>query len=258
MPNDLVLSELDGPVAVLTLNRPKQFNAVSLEVMETLTTLLEKHDADPNVRCMVIAGAGDKAFSSGADIGDMVEASMVEMVRRNQFIRWERIKRITKPIIAAVQGYCVGGGNELAMACDIIIASEDAVFSQPEINIGVIPGAGGTQRLTRALGKYKAMEMVLTGRMLTAQEAYIAGLCTRVVAKEACVREAVRLGKEIATKPAVAVRFGKESVVKAQETSLQEGLEYERKLFYMLFATEDQKEGMRAFMQKRKPEFKGE
>jgi len=257
MPADLVLSRLDGRVAVVTLNRPDVLNALSLDLMIQLVETLERHDADPAVRCIVLTGAGDRAFAAGADIKDMAEASVVQMYERNQFARWERIKRVRTPIIAAVNGFCLGGGCELAMHCDMIIAGETARIGQPEINIGVMPGAGGTQRLTRAIGKFRAMELILTGRQMTAREAYDAGLVTRVVAPEACLTEAVTLAKGIAARAPLAVRLAKEAVLKAWELPLSEGLEHERKLFYLLFATEDQKEGMRAFIEKRKAEYNG-
>jgi len=257
MPDEFVLSRTDGHVAVVTLNRPKVLNALSLDLMIQLVETLERYDLDPNIRCIVLHGAGDRAFAAGADIGDMAEATVVDMYERNQFARWEKIKRIRKPIIAAVSGFCLGGGCELAMHCDIIIASESAKFGQPEINIGVIPGAGGTQRLSRTVGKFRAMELILTGRFMTAQEAHAIGLVTRIVPVETFVEEAVKLAREISERPPMAVRLAKEAVLKAFETPLSEGLEYERKLFYMLFATEDQKEGMKAFFEKRKAEYRG-
>ncbi|MEK6677337.1 MAG: enoyl-CoA hydratase-related protein [Planctomycetota bacterium] len=253
---EMVLTRTDGKVAILQLNRPEVLNALSLEMMKSLVDRLEAFDLDPQIYVIVIAGS-EKAFAAGADIGDMAEASVVDMYERNQFARWMRIKQIRKPLIAAVSGYALGGGCELAMHCDMIVASESAVFGQPEINIGVMPGAGGTQRLTRAIGKFRAMEMVLNARFLTAQEALNAGLVTRVVSKEEYLNEAIRLAREIAKRPLMALRLAKEAVLKADELPLTEGLEYERKLFYTLFATEDQREGMRAFQEKRKPGFKG-
>jgi enoyl-CoA hydratase len=199
----------------------------------------------------------EKAFAAGADIKEMSDASVVDMYERNNLARWERIRRVRKPIIAAVSGYCLGGGCELAMLCDLIVAAESAKFGQPEINIGVIPGAGGTQRLSRTVGKYRAMELILTGRFITAQEAFDMGLATRVVPTEVYLQEAIKLGKEIAERSPMAVRLGKEAVLKAFDSSLSEGLDFERKVFYMLFATEDQKEGMKAFVEKRKAEYKG-
>lgn len=251
-----VITEIRGRVGVLRLNRPDKLNALNLATMEALVAELERLDADSEIRCMLLAGS-ERAFAAGADITEMAGASMVEMYHRNQFARWERIRRIQKPIVAAVSGYALGGGCELMMHCDIIIASETARFGQPEINIGVMPGAGGTQRLTRAVGKAAAMDMVLTGRMITAEEALRAGLVSRVVPVEHYFDEALNVCSELATKSPLALRLAKESVLKAFEVGLAEGLEYERKLFYMLFATEDQKEGMRAFLEKRAPVFAG-
>ncbi len=256
MTASLILSRIEQSVGIVTLNRPDVLNALSLELMAQLVEALENLDADPYVRCIVLHGS-DRAFAAGADINDMADASVVMMYERNQFARWERIKRIRKPIVAAVSGFCLGGGCELAMHCDIIIAAESARFGQPEINIGIIPGAGGTQRLTRAVGKFRAMELILTGRHMSAREAHDAGLVTRVVPNEVCLQEAIALAREIAIKSPIAVRLAKEAVLKAQELSLAEGLEYERKLFYMLFATHDQKEGMKAFQEKRPPKYEG-
>jgi len=256
MAESFVLSRIEQAVGLVTLNRPDVLNALSLETMRQLVDVLEGLDADPYVRCIVLSG-NERAFAAGADINDMADASVVTMYERNQFARWERIKRIRTPIVAAVSGYCLGGGCELAMHCDMIIAAENARFGQPEINIGVIPGAGGTQRLTRAVGKFRAMELILTGRLMTAREAFEMGLVTRVVPNELYFEEAVKLAREIAQKAPIATRLAKEAVLKAHELSLSEGLEYERKLFYMLFATEDQKEGMRAFQEKRPARYEG-
>ncbi len=254
--NDLLLTRTENRVAIVTLNRPDVLNALSVELMDRLIEAMEGFDRDPSIRVMVLTG-GDKVFAAGADIADMAQASVVDMMQRNNLARWLRIKAIRKPIIAAVSGYCLGGGCELAMHCDIIIAAESAKFGQPEINIGVMPGAGGTQRLTRAIGKFKAMEVILNGRFLSAQEAFDAGLVTRVVTKEQCLAEAVRLAEQIAQRPPVALQLAKEAVLAADEMSLSAGLEYERKLFYSLFSTDDQKEGMKAFLEKRKATFQG-
>ena len=253
---DVILSEVDGHVGIVRLNRPEVLNALNLELMKKLVAQLEAYDDDPDIYAILLSGS-EKVFAAGADITDMADASTFDMYSRNQFARWERIKKISKPIVAAISGYALGGGCELAMHCDIIIASETAKFGQPEINIGVMPGAGGTQRMTRAVGKAVAMDVVLSGRFLSAREALSAGLVSRVVPKENFYDEALRIAQELAKKPPLALRLAKESVLKAHEMSLSDGLEYERKLFYMLFATEDQKEGMKAFMEKRKPEFKG-
>lgn len=251
-----ILIESRGPIGILRINRPEKLNALNLATMDQLVAGLQDFDRQPEVRCMLLAG-GDRAFAAGADINEMADAGMVDMLTRDQFAKWERIKRIKKPIVAGISGYCLGGGCELMMHCDIVIASETARFGQPEINIGVIPGAGGTQRLTRAIGKARAMDMVLTGRMISAHEAAMAGLISRVVPAENWFAEALGVCEELASRSPLALQFAKESVLKAFETSLSEGLEYERKLFYMLFATEDQKEGMRAFQEKRGPMFAG-
>ena len=256
MPDEYVLVKLDGPVAVLTLNRPDVLNALNIPLMDQLIEKLEAFDGDPAIRCMIITGS-ERAFAAGADIKEMADASIVDMYERNNLARWERIKRVRKPIIAAVSGFCLGGGCELAMHCDMIIAAESAQFGQPEINLGVMPGAGGTQRLSKTVGKYRAMELILTGRFFDAKEAYELGLVTRVVPNEIILDEAVKLAQGIAERSPVAVRFAKEAVLKAFETGLSEGLDYERKMFYMLFGTEDQKEGMKAFIEKRKPEYSG-
>ena len=253
---NLILAQTDGTVAIARLNRPDVLNALNIPTMDELITLFEKWDNDPAVRCIVLTGS-DKAFAAGADIKEMAEASVVDMYERNNLARWERIKRVRKPIVAAVSGFCLGGGCELAMHCDIIVASESAKFGQPEINLGVMPGAGGTQRLSRTVGKYRAMELILTGRFMSAQEAHQVGLVTRVLPVETYLQEAVALAKDIAERSPVAVRVAKQAILRAFETSLSDGLDYERNLFYMLFATEDQKEGMKAFVEKRKAQYKG-
>jgi enoyl-CoA hydratase len=257
MPPTYLIVTTGDNYAVVRLNRPDVLNAINMKLMEELVETLEALDKDDSVRCIVLTG-NDKAFAAGADITEMTDASAVEMLLRDQFARWDRIRKIKKPIIAAVSGFALGGGCELVMTCDIVIASETAKFGQPEINIGVMPGAGGTQRLTRAVGKVKAMEMVLTGRLISADEALRWGLISKVVPVESYLEEATTLAKEIASKPPIAVRLAKESVLKAFDTTIEGGLEFERKNFYMLFATEDQKEGMVAFSEKRKPEWKGQ
>ena len=254
--SDYILSKTDNHVGIATLNRPEVLNALSVELMDQLIAALEGFDNDPNIRVIVLTGS-ERVFAAGADIADMAEASVVQMSERNNLARWKRIAAVRKPIIAAVSGFALGGGCELAMHCDMIIASESAKFGQPEINIGVMPGAGGTQRLTRAIGKFRAMELILTGRFLSARDAYDAGLVTRVVPKERFLAEALRLAHELATKPPLALKLAKEAILAADEMSLTQGLEFERRLFYSLFATEDQKEGMKAFLEKRKPKFEG-
>jgi enoyl-CoA hydratase len=252
----LVLYETDGPVAIMTLNRPKALNALSPELMAELASTVEMADADDNVRCLILTG-GPRVFAAGADIKAMADASPMDIVARGTINGWERIRRCRKPIIAAVSGFALGGGCELAMLCDMIVASETAQFGQPEINIGIMPGAGGTQRLARAIGPYRAMEMVLTGKMLSAREAYAIGLVNRVAPVEGFLDEAKRLANEVAARAPLAVRLAREAVRYGAETTVRDGLEIERRNFYLLFDTEDQKEGMQAFIEKRPPEYKG-
>jgi enoyl-CoA hydratase len=251
-----VLQETIAAVATLTLNRPKALNALSPALMAELATTIDALDADEAVRCIVLTG-GPRVFAAGADIKAMADATPMDIIGRGTARGWERIRGCRKPIIAAVSGYALGGGCELAMLCDMIVASETAQFGQPEINIGVMPGAGGTQRLARAIGPYRAMEMILTGKMLPAREAYAAGLVNRVCPVEGFLAEAQRLAAEIAERAPVAVRLAREAVRHGVETTVRDGLEIERRNFYLLFDTEDQKEGMRAFVEKRKAEYKG-
>jgi enoyl-CoA hydratase len=243
-------------VALIQLNRPKELNALNLELMGQLRDALKQLDQDDDVRVIILTG-NERAFAAGADIKQMAGKGAIDMLKVDQFSTWDQIKKTKKPLIAAVSGFALGGGNELVMHCDMVIASETAVFGQPEIKIGVMPGAGGTQRLPRQIGKVNAMEMVLTGKTISANRAYELGLVNRVVPVELYLSEAVKLATEIAQLSPIAVRLAKESVLKAQESSLSEGLEFERKNFYLLFATEDQKEGMNAFVEKRKANFQG-
>lgn len=251
-----ILVTKEAGYAIVQLNRPEVLNAINMQLMIELVDALENLDKDDDVRCFILTG-NEKAFAAGADIKEMAEASAVEMLTRDQFARWDKIRKVKKPIIAAVSGFALGGGCELAMTCDMIIASETARFGQPEINIGVMPGAGGTQRLTRAVGKAKAMEIVLTGKTFTADEAKQWGLVNKVVPSEYYLQEAINFAKEIANKPPVAVRLAKEAVLKSFDTTIEGGLEFERRNFYLLFASDDQKEGMKAFVEKRKPVWKG-
>ncbi len=251
-----IQSEVQRRVGLVRLHRPKVMNALNGALMDELAAALEAHDADPAVGAIVITG-DERAFAAGADIKEMAEASSVEMLLSDRIGKWDRIRKIRKPVIAAVSGWCLGGGCELAMACDMIVASETARFGQPEINLGVIPGAGGTQRMTRAVGKTIAMEVVLNNRTLTAEEAYGFGLVNRVVPVESCLDEALRLAEEIAARAPLAVRLGKEAVNHAFESFLADGIADERRSFYFLFSTRDQKEGMQAFLAKRKPEWSG-
>lgn len=243
-------------VALIQLNRPKELNALNLELMGEVRDALKMLDQDDAVRAIVLTG-NERAFAAGADIKQMAGKNAIDMLRIDQFSTWDTIKKIKKPIIAAVSGFALGGGNELVMHCDMVIASETAVFGQPEIKIGVMPGAGGTQRLTRNIGKVNAMEMVLTGKFITAERAYQLGLVNRVVPVELYLEEAITLATEIASLSPIAVKLAKEAVLKSYDSPLSEGLEFERKNFYMLFATEDQKEGMQAFVEKRQANFQG-
>jgi enoyl-CoA hydratase len=248
--------ERDGAIGVVTLNRPKVLNALNTQLMTELVDALQEFDRDTEVRCIALVGS-DRAFAAGADIGEMAEATPVPLMQENRFARWDSIRQISKPIVAGVSGFCLGGGCELAMLCDVIVASETAQFGQPEINLGIMPGAGGTQRLTRAVGKAVAMDMILSGRSLTAQEAQTLGLVSRVVSAESWLEETLQLARLIATKSPVALRTAKDSVNQAFETFLQSGIDFERRAFYVLFASEDQKEGMQAFIEKRTPQFAG-
>ncbi|MGX5819851.1 enoyl-CoA hydratase-related protein [Chitinophaga lutea] len=243
-------------VAHIQLNRPKELNALSLQLLQELRDALTALDGDDSVRAIVLSG-NDKAFAAGADIKQMAGRTAIDMYNIDQFATWDAIKKIKKPVIAAVSGFALGGGCELAMLCDMIVASETARFGQPEIKIGVMPGAGGTQRLTRAVGKALAMEMVLTGRFITAEEALKAGLVNRVTPLELYLSEAFRLAAAVAEMSPLAVKMAKESVLKAFDSTLEEGLHFERKNFYLLFASDDQKEGMQAFLEKRPPVFSG-
>lgn len=243
-------------VALVRLNRPKELNALNLQLMTELRQSLEELDADDEVRVIILTG-DRRAFAAGADIKQMAGKTATDMLIADQFSTWDKIRKIKKPIIAAVSGFALGGGCELAMHCDMIIASESAKFGQPEIKIGVMPGAGGTQRLTRAIGKVKAMELVLTGKFITAQQAEAWGLVNRVVPEELYLDEALKLAKEVAAQSPIAVRLAKEAINHVDESFLGEGLHLERKNFYLLFATEDQKEGMNAFIEKRAPNFAG-
>ncbi len=255
MAHEMILTETRGPVALITLNRPKALNALCDQLMRELGEALLAYDADPAVAAIVITG-NEKAFAAGADIKEM-QARTYPAVLQNDFIApWETVLWVKKPVIAAVAGFALGGGCELAMMCDMILAADTAKFGQPEINLGVIPGAGGTQRFTRAVGKSKAMEMVLTGRMMGAEEAERANLVARVVPAAELVAEALKVGEKLATLSATALVVAKDSVNAAFETTLTEGVKTERRLFLSLFATEDQKEGMAAFAEKRKANFR--
>ena len=252
----LVTPQARPAVALIQLNRPKELNALNLQLMQEIRDALKALDEDDAVRVVVLTG-NERAFAAGADIKQMAGKSAIDMLIADQFSTWDQIRKFRKPLIGAVSGFALGGGCELAMTCDMLVASETAQFGQPEIRIGTMPGAGGTQRLTRAVGKAKAMEMVLTGEFISAQEAHRVGLVNRVVPVGQYLEEAYRLAASIAAMSPVAARLAKESINRAFETPLDEGLHFERKNFYLTFASEDQKEGMAAFVEKRKPEFKG-
>ncbi|HSD01697.1 MAG TPA: enoyl-CoA hydratase-related protein [Gaiellales bacterium] len=253
--NHLVLVERDAPVAVVRLNRPEARNALSDALMDELVAALTELDADGEIRCIVLGG-DERAFAAGADIAELAAATAVELYQAPRVARWDAIRKLSTPLVAAVSGWCLGGGCELAMTCDLIVASDTARFGQPETGLGIIPGAGGTQRLARAVGKALAMDMVLTGRVLTAHEALAAGLVARVVAREAWLDEGVRVAREIAARAPVAQRLARESVDRAFETGLDSGLDFERKALYLAFASEDAREGLSAFVEKRRPKWK--
>lgn len=254
---DTIKVEVRGKgVAVITLNRPKALNSLNAATMRDVLASVQSLDSDDRVRCMIITGEGEKAFAAGADIKEMNSVDFAEVTRLEMLWGWQRMREVRKPIIAAVNGFALGGGCELAMLCDIILASERAKFGQPEINLGTIPGMGGTQRLTRAVGKSKAMTAILSGRQFSAVDAERAGLVSRVVPHDQLLTEAVLLAEEIASKSQVAVAFAKEAVLRAQESSLAEGLLFERNLFYSTWAVDDRAEGMSAFTEKRPAAFK--
>ncbi|MBM2810216.1 MAG: enoyl-CoA hydratase [Chloroflexi bacterium] len=251
-----VLIERDDPIAVVTLNRPSALNALSSALLTDVVGAIEALDDADDV-CVVILTGGSSVFAAGADLKQFSEMTLAQMVQSPRFVLWDRLRRVRKPIIAAVSGYALGAGCELAMSCDLIVASETARFGQPEINVGIMPGAGGTQRLARAVGKVRAMEMVLTGRMMTAYEAERAGLVNRVVPNDVLADEAMALAREIASKPPISVRLAKEAILQAYETTLAAGLEFERRSLAALLGTDDSREGMKAFIEKRRPEYHG-
>jgi enoyl-CoA hydratase/carnithine racemase len=252
----LVETSLEGAVALLRLHRPEARNALSAEMMEELAAALERLDPDPQVRCVVIAGS-DRAFAAGADIKAMSERSFAEALYHPAAAFWKRLAAIRTPLIAAVSGWALGGGCELALACDMIVAAESATFGQPEIGLGIIPGGGATQRLARVLGKQRAMELVLTGRLFEAREAEAMGLVNRVTPEGRWLEEAMELARDVAARPPIAARLAKQAVISAEETALSAGLENERRLYELAMATEDRIEGMRAFLEKRDPDFQG-
>src|SRR5436190_4200523 len=252
----LVRVERDPPIAVVLLNRPQQLNALSGGLMDGLVDALRSLDDDEDVRCVVLGGNG-RAFAAGADVGELASATPIELYGNRRIDQWDAIRTLRTPLVAAVSGYCLGGGCELAMTCDTVVASETAQFGQPEINLGLMPGAGGTQRLTRAVGKPTAMDVILSGRMLSADEARDSGLVARVVMKEAWLEEAKRVAREIAAKSPIAVRLAKEAVDNAFDAPLSVAVEFERRAFYLARASDDATEGLTAFLEKRKPQFEG-
>ena len=256
MSESLVLVEREGVVGVVLMNRPKQLNALSGELMGAVVAALQELDADPEIRCIVLGG-NERAFAAGADIAELAAGTPISLYENRRLEQWDVIRSLRTPLVAAVSGYCLGGGCELALTCDLIVASETARFGQPEINLGVLPGAGGTQRLTLAVGKATAMDVILTGRFLGADEALRAGIVARVVAREAWLEESKRVAREIAAKSPVALRLAKEAIEQAFEAPLTVGLEFERRSFYLARASEDATEGLNAFIEKRKPDFTG-
>jgi enoyl-CoA hydratase len=256
MSYESILTNVESNVGVIQLNRPEALNVLSAQLLNELAEALRNFLQADEVRCILIAG-NEKAFSAGADIKEMGSGQLVDMLERFTSSIFSLLRRARKPVIAAVGGHCYGGGCELALACDMIVASESAKFGQPEINVGIIPGAGGTQRWTRIVGKARAIEIMLTGTVISAQKALEWGIINRVVPVENLLDEAKRLAAEVASKAPLAVRTAKEAVIKAQDMTLENGLDFENRVFSMLFGTEDQKEGMRAFIEKRKPQWKG-
>lgn len=251
-----IIVTVDGSLGIVQLNRPGALNILTSDLLTELVGALESLDNDPNINVIILTG-GEKVFSAGADLKQRAKATRASLIHDRILEPLDQIRRISKPIIAAVSGYCLGGGNELAMNCDIILASETANFGQPEVKVGIMPGGGGTQRLPRAVGKYKAMEMILTGKSISAQEANRCGLVNLVVPVERLMDEAKKMAHEIASNPPISIRAAKSSVLAALGSPLEVGLEYERKTYYSLYDTEDAREGMNAFLEKRKPRFKG-
>lgn len=256
MPFEFVLTEVEGPIGIVRINRPAVLNALNPSTIMEIGEALAEFDRDEAIRCLILTG-NERAFAAGADIGQMADSSAIDILKDDDAARWARLRSLRKPLIAAVNGYALGGGCELALMCDLIVAGESAQFGQPEVKIGIIPGAGGTQRWARAVGKARAMEAVLIGEPVRAVEAERMGLVNRVVPDGACLDEAKRLARLIASRPPLAVRLAKEAVNQANEVGLSAGLELERKLFYLLFASEDKREGMKAFLEKRPPNFTG-
>ncbi|MBU8878661.1 enoyl-CoA hydratase/isomerase family protein [Bacillus sp. FJAT-29790] len=253
---EYIETSVKGQLGFITLDRPSVLNAINRPMVSEIVTVLEEFDKNENVRAIVLSGNG-RAFAAGADIAEMADENAVDFELRNQFKDWDRIAMIKKPIIGAVQGFALGGGFELALCCDLLFAAEDAEFGFPEVNLGVMPGAGGTQRLTKLVGRTKAMEWLFTGKRISGREALHFGIINRLIAKELLLEETIKMAESIARQAPLSIRLIKESVLKAVDTPINEGMQFERKNFYLLFSSEDQKEGMKAFQEKRKPHFKG-
>jgi enoyl-CoA hydratase len=253
---EMIETSVRGEIGLIELNRPKVLNALNRQMVSEVLSAMEDYDNDPAIKVIFLAGKG-RAFAAGADIDEMMDADAISMETLNQFTDWDRLAWIKKPVIGAVHGFALGGAFELALCCDMLFAAENAEFGFPEVNLGVMPGAGGTQRLTKLVGKTKAMEWILSGKRISAKEALQYGIINSTFSEEVLMEETLKFADTIAKQAPVAVRLIKESILKAVDYPLYEGMQYERKNFYMLFATEDQKEGMRAFKEKRKPEFKG-
>ncbi|WP_057764716.1 enoyl-CoA hydratase-related protein [Cytobacillus praedii] len=253
---ECIEASITGKLGLINLNRPKVLNAINRQMVSDILSVMEDFDENDQVRVIVLCGNG-RAFAAGADIDEMAADDAIDFELRNQFKDWDRLARIKKPIIGAVQGFALGGGFELALCCDLLLAADDAEFGFPEVNLGVMPGAGGTQRLTKLVGKTKAMEWLFTGKRIGARDALQFGIINRIVAKEVLMEETLKFAGEVANQAPLSIRLIKESVLKAVDVSLDEGMQFERKNFYLLFSTEDQKEGMSAFQEKRKANFKG-
>jgi enoyl-CoA hydratase len=251
-----ILSERDGPLGIVRINRGEVLNALSENVLTQLTAALTQFDADPDIRCLLLTG-DERAFASGGDVAEMADASPAELQQRDPQRCWEILDQLRKPLVAAVTGYATGSGCGLALACDIVVAGENARFGHPELNLGIIPGAGSTQRWPRLIGRARTMDLILTGHTLTAHQAFDLGLVSRLVPSENCQQIALEICRQICQRAPVAVQTAKEAIRKAYELPLREGMAYERKLYYLMFATDDQKEGMRAFLEKRPPVFAG-
>ena len=253
---EFIEAAIEGKLGFIALNRPKVLNAINRQMVSEILTVMEEFDENDDVKVIILSGKG-RAFAAGADIEEMANDSAIDFELRNQFKDWDRLAMIKKPIIGAVQGFALGGGFELALCCDLLFAAEDAEFGFPEVNLGVMPGAGGTQRLTKLAGKTKAMEWLFTGKRILAKEAFHFGMVNQLFAREVLMEETIKIARHIANQAPISIRLIKESVLKAVDASLEEGMNFERKNFYLLFSSEDQKEGMKAFQEKRRPNFKG-